>query len=369
MTNNINITDAGFNVSFNSESVGFMSFPNVTIETGRSQYNFTVNFTLSNASLLSDILTNYLNGSEIKLLFDGVANGSDVISNVINQYSQEISLPPGAALQYGLGSISLINATNTTLTLNTTLNITNPIPMKVNLTNLLLNVYYSGIRVGNITSASQELSPGSNSFAINITLSSAENKSAVEELLSNHVNGNDINLWLNGSIGIKIDGMQEPINTTYSSFQQLQGIKTTLVEDIKINFITLSASPPSMLANVNVTVNNPFNFDINVTYWNCSVYFDDPDGVNIAFVYSAGAKSNIHVDDVQKTENIKIIGAASQELNANINSNNLDICARLYDEYFIKSQLKIDIRSGNLNIKIGDFSAWVTYSEEDIPVN
>ena len=384
----VNISNIYFNTSYNGEQLGTVSFPNLTVYSGTEKYLVNVTFTLTNATLLSDILTNYLSGTEINITFIGVANGSNVISNMVDGYKKNITLPASPPFNYGINSISLINSTAKTLTLNATLMVNNPTPLSVSL-NATLNTTYKTEWIGNLTAKSINLISGNNNIHVQIIISGEKNISAVEDLLSQHINGNIVELILNGSINIKVDGMKSTVNTSYNSIVNLTGIHDDLITQVRLNFIELKvdwSSYPSisyaMNAYVNATIYNPFNFSINITYLEYSIYFDDPDGCLIqAYIPFVGtvtianypSKYHVNIDNITKnyTANpppIKLNNVSYKNISETISSSNDELCSRLYDDYYQDNDLTIDITHGKMQVKIGDFKVWISFEFLDVPV-
>ncbi|MHA1270890.1 MAG: DUF3712 domain-containing protein [Candidatus Helarchaeota archaeon] len=384
----VSIYNITFNTTYNGEQLGLVSFPDLTVNSGTETYLVAVNFTLTNDTLLSEILTNYLSGIDVNITFIGVANGSNVISNMVDGYEKNVTLPASINFNYGIGTINLVNSSAKTLTFNTTLIVNNPTPLTVYL-NATLNVTYKVSWIGNLTADSITLIPGTNNIPVQIIISGEKNMSAVEELLSQHINGNTVELILNGTINLQVDGMKNAINTSFNTKVNFDGNQDQLITQIRLNFIVLNvnwASYPtitySMNAYVNATVFNPFNFSINITYLEYDIYFDDNDGCLIqAYIFLFGTvtianypqKSNINIDNITKNytaspPEIKLNGNSYQNISETISSSDPELCSRLYDEYYQDDDLVIDIKNGKMQVQIGDFSVWVSFEFLDVPV-
>jgi len=51
-----------------------------------------------------------------------------------------------------------------------------------------------------------------------------------------------------------------------------------------------------------------------------------------------------------------------------ISTSDLELCARLYDDYSIDYGLMIDIRDRRMKVGIGDFQAWINFGFINVPV-
>ncbi|MHA1819888.1 MAG: DUF3712 domain-containing protein [Promethearchaeota archaeon] len=371
----IELHNLTFNTTYKNEELGLIDFGNITVYSGDHIYSVNSTLTFTNTSLLSDLLTDYLNGSVITLYTEGISNGTDIISEVINGYKQNITLPSSPDFTYDLQTLKLVNSTNSSLTFNSTIEITNPNPLNVTLQSLLFNVSYQGSWIGNITLNNEELNAGVNNISVQVILSDSENKSAVEDFLSNYVSGNDVSLYVYGNISLLLAGMTSTLNITITRTENFAGLDKDIIKSVRLNFIVLTmdwgSSTFNMQANVNATISNPFDFDINVTYIYYKIYFDDDDGFSIPFIISYPPKNHIYLDTIEHNYTSspeQVVASSDKVLNEVISSNNAETCSRLYDEYYNDNDLAIDIESGILEVKIGGFTATLNFNFADVPV-
>ena len=366
----VDISNVTFNTYYCNELLGLVNFSDLTVESGRKTYLLTVEFILTNASLLSDILTNYLNGNDIEITFIGAANGTDIISSMVDGYKQNITLPASPAFNYTLGSLDLVGSTATTLILNSTITVNNPTPLNVTLVSLFFNATYENSWVGNVTAGPINLRPGQNVIPIQIILSGDVNKSAIEDLLSKHINHISITLNLTGYIRIKIAGMNGTINTTLNFIETLAGVQDDLIQQTRLYMITVDYSVPKMIATVKVTAYNPFDFEINITYLSYDAYFDDPDGAHYLLI-NYDPDYNIYIDSVAENHSsspIQMSALGTKDLDANISNFNYETCFRLWCEYEIDRYLEVDILNGKMQVTIGAFQAWISFAYPKIHV-
>ncbi|MHA1298307.1 MAG: DUF3712 domain-containing protein [Candidatus Helarchaeota archaeon] len=377
----IAIDNVTFNVSYLNEDLGMVNFSNLNVESGRKKYLLTVEFILTNLTLLSDLLTNYLNGIDVSLTFTGNSNGGNVIADIIDGYQHNITLPASSAFDYEIENLALVNATDDTLTLNATLIVNNTTPLNVSLDYLLLNVSYGGELVGNVTAGPVNLTIGNNSIPIQVIITGEYNMTAVEDLLSKHVNKQTVNLTLTGNVSTILDGMQDTLNTTLNYTLELEGVQNDLVDSIKVTKITLTidifGGAGGVEFEVNASVNNPFNFTINVTYIEYDVSYNDSDGCQIQLPplwnrpygnprYYGNEWS---ITDNHTTSPIQLDPMENKELNATTTSNDFELCCRLYDDYYNDHDLVLDIDNGRMKVAIGDFTVWIDFEFKNVPVN
>ena len=374
----VNIQNINFTVNHSNQELGIVVFPNLNVDSGTHAYNVSVKFTLTNLTLLSEILTDYLNGEDVTLLFIGNASSTDAVSAVLNNYQENVTLPAlVSSIEYGISDLNFKNSTANMCIFNTTLNVTNPSDLNVTL-NITLNATYEGSWIGNLTITNENLSPGVNLLEVEVILSDEENRTAVEDFLSNYMNGTNTNITLSGNASIQIAGMVSTLNTTLNFEIEWKGLQGNLIQSITLVSISVTYYPPGSLsftANARVTVQNPLNFSINITYLEYDVYFDDPDGYSIPipippYSYSDVAAYNIFIDDVAKnyTQNppeVQFSAGETRNLDEAVSNNTQNVCSRLYDEYVQDNDLLIDIRNGIMQIALGDFKVMLEFNFEN----
>ncbi len=372
----VNIYNITFNTTYKGDQLGTVVFPDLTVESGTKTYTVNVTFILTNTTMLSEILTKYLSGEEINITFIGVADGTDVIAQMLDGYQRNVTLPAFTELQYSIGIMNFVNATEQTLTFNTTITMENPSPLNILLNNSCLDTYYQDYWAGNITFGFVNLTPGINVIDIQVIISGEKNSSNIEDLLSEYINGNDVIINIIGNLSIKLSGMAEPINVTFKLNKTITGFQGQLVKGVKLNFITLAVYPNMLMqAHVNATIYNPFNFTINITYLEYDVYFDDEDGYVIVIspliTFSGDKKMNIYIDTITKnytSSPLEIPANSTREISETISTTSEDIYCRLYDEYYQDNDLYIDVKNGKMQVDIGGFRPWITVEIYDIYV-
>nr|MDO8088668.1 hypothetical protein [Candidatus Sigynarchaeum springense] len=370
----VSITSASFDLEYENQALGNVAFPTLNVDSGRHRYNVTAVLTVSNTTTLSHVLSGWLDGEVIQVEFTGHATSTDVISNIVNAYHENIMLPPCPELGISIGTPRFISSTPTTLVLGVNVTITNPAPMDVMLDDIDLDVSFEGTWVGNVTSvAPVAMVPGMNIVPIQVSLSGAVNKSAVEKILSLHVAKQSVDLSLNGSALVSIDGMASPIPVDISTDESLPGITQDLITAVTVSIITVAYTPaPGMSGQVLVSVRNPFSFGINVTYMKYDVHYDDNDGMYIPIpptTYPAEMNKFFQtVIDNRSVSPLQLSASSTNVVTTSISSSNLEHCARLFDEYMVDDDLRVHLRNGIFHVTIGAFTAQVSFSQTNIAV-
>ena len=379
----VQLNDLKFNVTYKNEELGQIEFGDITVKSGTHVYSVVSKLIITDTAILSELLTDYLNGSTIVLRVKGMAQSGNIIADVVNNYEQDIILPSAPEFHYAMENLELVNTTKNTLTMNSTLIITNPTPLNVSLDKAILNVSYSGSWIGNITVEDPvKLTPGNNTINVQITISGEENKSAVEDFLSKHLEGNDVSLYLYGTLSLRLEGMIEPLNVSVTRMETFKGLSEDIVKGVKLNFINLTFYYDydigklvyEMQANVNVTIYNPFDFDINITYVYYELYYDDDDGCDYNFIVITVHYDPInhkYLDTIEhdySSAPVLVQTKSNKTLNEVISSNDEETCARLYDEYYNDNDLYIDAENGIVKIQIGQFIATLHFEFHDIYV-
>jgi LEA14-like dessication related protein len=367
------VSGLNFSVTYYGYALGIAEFPDINVLSGTHVYNVAVVFTPSNMTLLSDVITAYLNGTEITLLFTGEASGSNLIASILDGYSEEVTLPPCPATSFELLGLELVDTTATDILMNATLRITNPAPIPVLIEQLIMDANYEGVKVGNVTANGLTLNPGVNVKEVEICLSTTYGSEAkIEELLSDYIGGQTLALTMNGSVKLSLEGMLYTVNLTLNLPFNLVGLQSSLIGQVQLAFITLQYTPtPSMQATVTATIHNPFDFGIEIKQIQYDVYFNDNDGFYLLGYFNYPAQNNIFIANINRDYGVSpvSIGAnANQNLQESISSTNTELCARLYDEYYNDNDLKIDLKNGQMLVKIAAFEITVSFTILQVPV-
>ncbi|MCK4613889.1 MAG: hypothetical protein KAU14_03725, partial [Thermoplasmata archaeon] len=162
-------------------------------------------------------------------------------------------------------------------------------------------------------------------------------------------------------IGSIVEGLDQSV--------VLPGITESLISDVKVKVLSVSISPLALKVQVEVTLNNPTTFTIEVSELNYDVHYDDNDVSGIPFVASYPAKYNIYLDTVNEKLDPRLVleAGSSTKKEATIHSNSLEHCVRLNDEYNVDDDLMAHIY-GDMLIHIGDFKLRVDLTVKDIRV-
>ncbi len=65
---------------------------------------------------------------------------------------------------------------------------------------------------------------------------------------------------------------------------------------------------------------------------------------------------------------IQMSALGTRDLDANISNTNYEICFRLWCEYVIDGYLEVNILNGKMQVTIGAFQAWISFSYPKIHV-
>jgi len=356
-----------FSVNYTNQHLGNITVNPLTVDPGRHIYDFNITFVPASTALLKQLITDYVNNKTIEVVVKGYPNGNDVLSKVIADYNTTIVIPP-LDLQLQILGFALLNTTATTIEIGMNVTMTNPLQIELELWNVTIGVYYNGIIIGNVTADTLTLPPGESVVQLNGTLDKSVNETNVSLFLSNYITSHDIYLELQGSfytnVSSIIDNSKIPISLSYT----LPAITQSLIEKVEIKFITITISPYELEATVSVYVNNPMNFKVNITYLSYELYFDDPDGVYLLY----SPKYHIPIPTTPQdlaTNPISIDANTTTTISQQISSTDIELCARLHDEYVTKARLKVDVENGIMHLQIGSFEVEVSFEFYDVPVS
>ena len=371
---NVTVENLNFSLYYQGEFLGNLSLPTLNVQRGIHPYNLIVNFTIANQTLLDVLLTDYFTGAQIPLLVTGAPGGTDILSKALEGYSTWITLPP-LDLEPEILSFDIVDSTSDSLHVQANISLTNPAAMNITIQSVNLTLLYNGEIVGNVSLGNIVLEPGQNIVQADIYLTTQYNETALEEMLSGYLVGENQTIRVEGEFQGDMDGL---INMTYVSFAAnatLEGIQEDLIQQVVVTGISVTldfyTGSGSYTIYSTATIYNPLPFDINITYLSYDLYFDDDDGASIFGFPTYGPRSNIYLTTMTHnyTSNpLELASNSTQDINDQFTSSDVELAVRLYDEYYVDNDLYIDIRNGKLTVMLGPFQITLSFEFEDIYV-
>ncbi|MGQ4915594.1 MAG: DUF3712 domain-containing protein [Candidatus Asgardarchaeia archaeon] len=364
-----------FSVNYTNQHLGNITVNPLTVDPGRHIYDFNITFVPASTALLKQLITDYVNNKTIEVVVKGYPNGNDVLSKVIADYNTTIMIPP-LDLQLQILGFALLNTTATTIEIGINVTMTNPLQIELELWNVTIGVYYNGIIIGNVTADALTLPPGESMVQLNGTLDKSVNETNVSLFLSNYITGHDIYLEMQGSFYTNVSGIIDDSEIPISLSYVLPAITQPLINKVILEEITVivTLSNIGFTATASVYVNNPMNFEINITYLSYELYFDDKDGARVDLVlvvYQYSPKDHVYIDTVTQnltTTPISLAANTTTTISQQVSSSDTELCVRLYDEYELKNQLKVDVINGVMYLQIGAFEVKVSFEFYDVPI-
>ncbi|MHA1213943.1 MAG: DUF3712 domain-containing protein [Candidatus Hodarchaeales archaeon] len=367
----LDLDNVTFDLFYESQFLGNLTLTNLTIQPGSSEYEVALHALVSNQTLITELISDYLNDKTVEINVTGTASGGNMLSTILQNYQNMIVLP-NLDLNFSLESFDITNSSASTLDLELNITLNNPTDLEFTIDSLNVSIYYQGYKIGNVTSNPITLTPGLNHITLLGVLSSQDNKANLESFLSSYIKGETTTIIVNGSLysnfsDILTGSTEIPINVSVP----IIGIQTDLIQGIEVTMISISLSPIGVTISAEATIQNPMNFDIEIITISYSLYFDDPDGAYF-FPTSYPAKNNIFITTLSEDYSSSPLALAtntSDTISDSFTTANTELVVRLYDEYETNSRLKVDILSGSLTIKIGEFEITINFEFFDVPVD
>lgn len=357
----VDVSELIFETSFDSQTLGNITLSTLSVTSGRNTYNVTVNFTVTDSGLMTDLLTSYLCNEEILLGLECVSAGADLLSNVINDYIGEIQLP-AFDIQPQINDLVVTNSSEDTLSIQVNLTLANPTSIDVVLDDVAFDLFYQGIFIGNVTAnESLVLDSPLNEFVLDGVLSAEVNRTNLEFFLSNYIGGQLLEVVVAGTVASNFSSLIPLTAVSINVTVSMLGIQDQLVSLIEVQSITVSLSPIGFSATVQATISNPFGFEIDVIDMTYDIYFNDTDGVVIWPLYNYGSKYDIHMASIADDNMFTLPASGDVQRDASLSSTDQELSVRLHDEYNTKHQLVINILNGVLTIRIGNFELTVAF--------
>lgn len=363
-----------FQVEYENGILGNVSLGSIDVAPGTHMYTINVVFTPSNTMLLVVMATNYVNGNPINVTVKGYATSNDVLSLVLRNYVANITIP-ALNLQFHVDSFDLLETTNTTLIFGVNVTLSNTLQTSIDVWNITFLIYYNNIYIGNCTANYLSLLPGTHTYLFNGTLDASANRTNISAFLSDYIAGKDITLYLSGSIMTDMSGLIQNTAIPVSYQYVLPGIQKTLIDSVSVASITININTMTVDITTRATINNPMNFNISIVSLQYDIYFDDNDGayITIGFIsYSYPPAQNILISSISENltaSPINLSANGSTTISETVSISNTELAVRLYDEYTLKNQLKVNILNGLMTIKIGVFEVQIAFEFYNVPVS
>ncbi|MGQ4873305.1 MAG: hypothetical protein ACP6IY_04445 [Promethearchaeia archaeon] len=356
------------NITYKGKVIGNASKTNVNIKPGENIIDFLTKLNVSINGLLDDFVQNKTLNFTLDVYMKLDKNG-----DLVRIFQRNISINGMNGLNPIINDINIINATKNTLLLKINATIDNPSQLTANISKIWIDIYYNKngkqYYVGNATLENYTLILGTNYMLINATFGG--NKTAIEEILSNYIEGKTTNFTLKVNITLSFEkgGNNYTVNTTILFEFHGTTVKLVDVNDVDINIIItytwLLGVPTAAQIQINTqfTVHNPMDFKINITNFQGKMYFNDTDGYNL-FTLSAGQAYNIYIDDVDfskwNTNPLTLPASGSTQDTTTTTLSNLTLALRLHDECLVHDRLRITIKQGVMDLQIGGFTIQLT---------
>jgi hypothetical protein len=364
---NANFSRVFLNFTYGGQWIGNATIQNFSLSPGVNP--FTIQAVLNGSN--SQLINNFIQNASLNLLLNATMqiNWNDPMSSWIPLFSRNITLAGFNGLNPTIQSFSLLNATATQLLLSIQASVINPTTLTSNISRIWVDIWYQGQYLGNASITNTTIIPGTNQMNINATFGG--NSSAISQFLGDYISNVSTPLQL--QMNITILGIN--IN---SSMQYQFPVLTHQLVSLAVTIISISPSYPfSYSIDIQVTVNNPMAFPVNVTYFDGTAKYNDIYGVNVPvpmppWSYSYATANNLTLTQVTfsnwATNPLQLPGAGSNHDIYHFTGTDTEEGARLYNIYYVNHALYINIYQGTVSFQIGCFSSIVNVDLLNIKV-
>ncbi|MEM3341959.1 MAG: hypothetical protein QW728_04635, partial [Thermoplasmata archaeon] len=353
-----------FSAYWNNTHASDFIIRNLTLNQG----NYTISLESigypQNTSIVTDMLNHLFDGNSVELVMRGRMKEGEILSSFMSGYQRSVLITSTGPLDVYITNMSIAGGVADTLYLNINLSIFNPTSMSVHTNTIYLDLFENNSRIGDIIIPAGFISSGQN-YVSTLTMLYG-NRSHISRMLSDHINGTDIYFTVRGNTthdpGFVAQAIAGVVKTVV-----LRGVNQPLITSIRITNMVIQINL-GVTAYMNVSFQNPTSFNFNLTYFRASVYFDDPDGASFMYIWNYPPAYNIYMGQVENSYILTpIYMTAAQHLTIQslMEINNFELEVRLYDEYYSKNTLYVDV-SGYIMIRVGTFEVQVFFSQQDI---
>ncbi|MCF2143260.1 MAG: hypothetical protein K9W42_06125 [Candidatus Heimdallarchaeota archaeon] len=375
------VVDATFRVTnatiaYETTIIGILQLQ--TVEFSAQEENHSTGFSLqiTNSLVFNDFVSDFCSSSQLEIVLVAEIEFTGGLEALPKQTVTKTILLVGLQeLSFQFNSFTLIEVTDTALHLSVSTTVNNPTAVKVNISSMQADIQMAGQPLGNITRSNFSITGGANVYLMDTWLTGSN--ATLSTLLGNYLSGENSSLTFNYTIVLASINSGFVYKSNSLPFI-LQGSQTALVSvDVEMITLDISGLPGSVAYTVKttVTIHNPVNFEINITSFTGLLVYDDGDGAHyeIPFVatwdYTTLTNISLTPLDFNWTAAPRTIsGEGSIQESFTFSGSNIEQGIRLYDEYYTKNQLYVDIINGEVTIQIGSFELAIPIEIHDIYV-
>ncbi|MHA1731189.1 MAG: DUF3712 domain-containing protein [Promethearchaeota archaeon] len=375
----IDLTVHASNVSvyYKGGYVGDAVLEDSLFSTTETTINASVTVFVTNETALNVLADDFVDLTQVTVQYACTVNLTETIFSNVRAIdvggNLQMEAMGGLDVSFSAEVTKIYNLTDQRVILNTSFSFSVPsiLDLTVKVSNISVN--YTGSYLGDGKLANDEFSLAKEHVNTSISVF-VVNDTLFEALVNNYTS--------NAEIQVKINCTANATHTLLSSLQQVEVVKTQTLTGLNglhdyisaqvamwdVTLDTSTYASASYTVWVNVTITNPESFSFNLTYFLGWVTFDDTDGVNLGFPppptgISYAAKNNVTITPIEKqewrTNNLKLPGGGSDTQQYPHTGNNLEIGARLFDEYVLKYPMTVDIKNAHIEMIVGKFDVTV----------
>lgn len=298
----LDMVDLRSDLSYNGDLFAYAELGTVEIVPGTNVISRSLNVTPLNMDVLKEVASYYLSGTDTEIDIDlRTSFGADcLVESVTRAVLLNVTMDGlESGIDIDLGDMSLVDISDTTLTMQIDAGITNPTFVEGPLPELEFEVYWGPSLVGLFTLPEFTLRQGTNieTLIVPVTMTSpAHSQNIIDDLLG----GTDVDLRIkagdNGDLLTYLLSSYD-LNVTLES----NGVMNVSVNDFKL--LSADSITGQLQLQTNVTVFNPTNFPVDVPLINVDVEFHN------STVNAVLGKMNItNISVLPGTQDFTIIG-------------------------------------------------------------
>ena len=370
-------------VEYNGSVIGDLETGEMYLDRGWNSLLLNLSVQGMDADDLDRFVGDFLAGGELNVTVR--PSDDSEMGYLLSGVEFNVTIGTGVAVDITIGNITLTGTAEDSLSFRVDVGINNPSSLEVGMNDTLLDVFYKGYDIGNLSIDNQSILPGDNVISTDLVLTSS-NKTLLEEVIAEYIAGNSTTFRIEGNYNVTSPGASGPANWSLALDVVFPGVEESIITGITIDSIVPNINvqmvgfPPVPQPVVSYTVTltahmrNPTSMGFNVTHMVYDVYFDDADGAALVFmgqnILNYNARNGIKVTTIDETPTPALGFNASEEKGYEtvFVGNDVETGVRLDDEYK-QDQLALHLLNGEMTLEIGAFTVDVPFEFRNVHVD
>ena len=248
------LTDLSFDLFYEGELLGQVTFPQLRLGQGRQQLNLSATLTDAGGAGISDFVAALIKGDSVTLEVKGNPT-TGLLSGLLDNLTFEAEFTPSRPFDLALGQVTLEEVLDDRLVLVLELEVDNPLPFSGLVSELAFEIRHNDTYLGLATLNTLTLQKGYQTHNLSLAFFPVD-PALVQELVRGLLQGHNATLTINASRS----GSSSFLSELLGDLNFTLGLNTTGPLELSLKSIAVAAmGETEALLNIVLEVNNPTN--------------------------------------------------------------------------------------------------------------